>query len=351
MNITEIDPNMLASSNLKFSPVWYDAKDRTKFKLFGLYRPYERDDYVRIDPAVAAATSERVEVLNHHTTGGRLCFTTDADLIALHAVRRDSNVMFNMPWSGSASFGLYVDDRYYGAFRSEPGSDEILYQLHLPEGGDKHVTVCFPMYGGVREVAVGVPQGATVLPDDPTDGRAPILYYGSSITQGGCASNPGNSYQGMIYRATHVDFINLGFSGAAKGEAPMADWLAGIDCSLFVCDFDHNCSTPEKLAAVHEPLYRKFRKTHPDTPIILMSRTDPARLQSEAFIAAMRRVVLDTYYKAISEGDENIRFIDGGTIFGDAAECCTVEGCHPNDLGFYRFYERLLPLIRELFHL
>ncbi len=348
MKITEIDRNMLAESNLKFEPVWYDAKDRSKFRLFGLYRPYERDDYVRMDPDAAAATSKRVETLNRHLSGGRLCFTTDAGVVALHARRRDANIMFNMPWSGSASFALYVNDLYYGAFRSEPGAQEVLYQLSLPEGREKHVTIYFPLYGGAEEISVGLPEGAAAAPDDPADGRAPILYYGSSITQGGCASQPGNSYQGMIYRKNHIDFINLGFSGAAKGEAAMADWLAGMDTSLFVCDFDHNCNKPEDLAAVHEPLFRKFRAAHPDTPVILMSRTDPPRLHSEAFISSMREVVLSTYRAAKAAGDENVYFIDGAEIFGDAADLCTIEGCHPNDLGFYHFYKTLAPMIDKL---
>ena len=174
----------------------------------------------------------------------------------------------------------------------------------------------------------------------------PILYYGSSITQGACATRPGMMYQNYICRDTLVDYINLGFSGSAKGEPAMREYLATIDCSIFVCDWDHNLNDPVKLAAAHYPLYRTFRDAHPDTPIILISRPD---FDTHNVAAANRQVIIDTYEKARAEGDQNIYFIDGETIFGDQhRDECTVDRTHPTDLGFYRFYQTLVPKILKL---
>ena len=61
------------------------------------------------------------------------------------------------------------------------------------------------------------------------------------------------------------------------------------------------------------------------------------------------RIVKSTYNRAIKEGDKNVYFIDGRKLFGkEAREHCTVDGCHPNDLGFYRMAKVLNKVIAPL---
>lgn len=352
MNIQNIDPNMLADSNISCEMDWADARDRERMSLFGLYKPYEIERYCRMDPAVAATVSPSVEHANYYTAGGRICFVTDARKIALHAILGKASVMFNMPWSGSACFSLYVDDVFCGVFRQKPGEKQTLYELpagagiQLPEG-DKHVTVYFPCYASVDSVEIGVNHGAYMKPDCPFVAQKPILYYGSSITQGGCCSHAGLTYQDFICRKNGVDYINLGFSGSAKGEPEMAAYLGGLPCSVFVCDFDHNCVTAEELKAVHEPLYKQFRQQQPDTPIIFISRPDFDQRQDEN--ERCRAVIIETFERARGAGDQNVYFLDGETIFGEEMrDACTVDMTHPNDLGFYRFYQALYPFIKRI---
>jgi len=99
----------------------------------------------------------------------------------------------------------------------------------------------------------------------------PILYYGSSITQGGCASRPDHAYQALIAKWNNIDYINLGFSGNAKGEDIMVDYLASMDCGLFVCDYDHNAPTAEYLKNTHYCLYKRYREKQPSwLPLVLV---------------------------------------------------------------------------------
>ena len=134
----------------------------------------------------------------------------------------------------------------------------------------------------------------------------------------------------------------------------MVAYLASLDMSVFVCDYDHNAPSEEHLAATHWPLYCAMRKAKPDLPIILISAPDV--LHNPDWFAPRREIVRATYLRAKEAGDENIYWIDGGELFaGEDADSCTVDGCHPNDLGFYqmaRAIEKvlapLIPLYRKV---
>ena len=159
----------------------------------------------------------------------------------------------------------------------------------------------------------------------------PILYYGSSITQGGCASRPGMAYEAIISRRLDADFINLGFNGSARAEQPIADYLASLDPVVFVMDYDYNAPDPEYLAKTHENLYRTFRAAHPDTPVIMVGKPD-FWLCNESNMER-RDVIYRTYNNARLRG-EKVIFIDGHSLFpANMREECTVDNCHPNDLG------------------
>jgi lysophospholipase L1-like esterase len=120
--------------------------------------------------------------------------------------------------------------------------------------------------------------------------------------------------------------------------------MAGLDMSVFVCDYDHNAPNPEHLAATHEPLYRAIREKHPTLPIIFITR--PSVLE-----AADRKARLDvikaTYDKAVAEGDENVWFLDASEFFPFGSNEHTVDNCHPTDLGFYLMAKGIEKALRE----
>ena len=62
-----------------------------------------------------------------------------------------------------------------------------------------------------------------------------------------------------------------------------------------------------------------------------------------------RSIIYSTYLKAVRSGDQNVYFIDGYSLFGgEGRDGCTVDGCHPNDLGFYRMADVIGGLIGRL---
>lgn len=346
MRIEQIDKNMLVNKHISSDVEWFDALDAERFSLHGVYFEEETKRWTRLPSSVAAATNKGVEYLAHYTAGGRLCFKTDSPYLAVHCKVNGQG----KGWSGAASFDCYIDGEFRRIFQAIPIDEPIklLSQISCRDDGKVHQMVLhLPSYAEIEDLLIGVKSGSVLQAANPYEDTLPILYYGSSITQGAFASRPGLSYQNYICRETMIDYINLGFSGSAKGEPAIREYLASLECSIFVMDLDHNLATPQELKAVHEPMYRAFRATHPTTPVIFISRPDDydgVQLRLE-----MRDVILENYEKALSEGDKNLYFIDGETIFGhENRQDCSLDGVHPNDLGFYRFYRTLCPLIKKI---
>lgn len=338
-DISKIDKNLAVKTSLEQEDiVFYDVK-KAPFDLYGLYLG-ELDVFKRMPESVAEAVSPGVKSLNFNTAGGRVRFSTDSDYVAIKCVLPMVRDFSHMPRTGSSGFDIYeVEDgtcTYLKTFVPPKGmTDGYESIVHFKDKKKRYLEINFPLYNRVDELYVGVREGSFVEEGAKYKYAKPVLYYGSSITQGGCASKPSNSYQSIISHDLDCDHINLGFSGSAKGEKAIVDYLATIDASVFVCDYDYNAPNAEHLQATHLPLYKTYREKNPDTPIIFVSGVNVAFNNMDKI--KRRQIVLDTYNYALSQGDERVSFIDGHTMFGGRyGNVFTVDGAHPNDAGFLR---------------
>lgn len=346
-NIGEIDKRLAVRATIGDVELNFYNVRQEPFRIYGLLQDAPDRPFRRIPEDVARATSEGVFHLHTNTAGGRVRFSTDSAKIAIRAKMLSKCLMPHMPFTGSSGFDLYVTEGerndYFKTF--VPPVDrgdgyESIYEFQDRRMRD--ITINFPLYDNVDELLIGLEPDAAVQAGGSYRCEKPVIYYGSSITQGGCASRPGNSYQAMITRMLNCDHVNLGFSGNAKGELPMADYIAGQPMSLFFMDYDHNSPTPEYLQATHERLFLKVREANPDLPIIITSQTDiPLNDQERDVRDRKRKIIHTTYENAIRRGDRHVRFVDGSKVFytfehlGYAADNSTVDGCHPNDAGFW----------------
>ena len=142
----------------------------------------------------------------------------------------------------------------------------------LVGGKTRNYVLYFPLYNEVASLEIGLKSNAFVGGGRKYKNVLPVLYYGSSITQGGCASHPGNDYVSIVCRKLNLDYINLGFSGNAKGEPIMADYLSSLKAKIIVLDYDFNAPDVEWLKVTHYPLYQKIRSAQPNVPIVFMTR-------------------------------------------------------------------------------
>ena len=163
---------------------------------------------------------------------------------------------------------------------------------------------------------------------------------------GGCASRPGMSYQAIVERRFDANYINLGFSGNGKGEDTMAEYIASLDMSAFVYDYDHNAPTAEHYEATHDRFYRIIRRAHPDIPVIMMTRPKAENLLNAAEFERIN-IAKKTYRRAKRRG-ENVYFIPGYELMKYALDEGTVDGAHPTDLGFYSMAKRLGTLLEKI---
>jgi hypothetical protein len=340
MNIESIDKNFKVKVPGGSQTVFFDVAE-PPFAVYGLMR--DEKGYYRMPYDVAAKTNDGVKGLNLHTAGGRVRFRTDAEKIVLRAKMRAVSKMPHFPFTGSAGFDLYSDGIYKGTF-VPPLDIKDGYTSELTVGGEmKEITIHFPLYSGVIKPELGFPPGSTVEKAEDYAVQKPVVYYGSSITQGGCASRPGNAYQNILSRVLSCDHINLGFSGSAKGESCMAQYIAELDMSAFVLDYDHNAPSTAHLEATHKSFFSIIRGRQPDLPVIMLSRPQPNPNAEEL---VRRDIVKKTFETAKANGDSNVYFIDGTEILnifgGDSG---TVDNCHTNDLGFYCMAKALEPVL------
>ncbi|MBT3380884.1 MAG: hypothetical protein HN742_03510 [Lentisphaerae bacterium] len=283
--------------------------------------------------------------LAQSTSGVRIRFSTNSSSIKIVA-QSGTGRAHHMTSIMQNGLDIYVDG-FYKASAWPDGKGRIDRSV----GGlgakseFRTITVHLPLYGSASIQEITLAPGAEVKPPSPFAFPAPIVYYGSSITQGGCASNPGLSYQAILGRRLNADFVNLGFSGNGLGEPEVAKAVAEIDAVAFVLDYWAN-----PAAAVFERTLPGFvdiiRTAHPTVPIIV---TTPFYNPFRERIQAQKREIAEVFVsKRRAAGDTNIHCVEGREMISKDTAWGLVDGRHANSLGFYLCANGLEPHLRRV---
>lgn len=329
----------------------YISATDPRFAIGGITHPSQNHgEYYRLDAMNQEAYAETVAYYAKHTSGATVRFRTDAQQLALRvSLRSPHTSMLHMADRGAYGFDVYVGEGAQRKYAGEPlqlftHEEGFTEYLALP-AGNKEVLINLPLYSGVSSVEIGLPDGAS-LHEPAARTYGTIAFYGSSITQGACASRPGSAYANIICRTLDADCMNLGFSGAAMGEPEVAAYIASRPISAFVLDYDHN-HTVEGLEETHYAFYETVRSAHPDIPIVMVSQpvfTVPAsaeQLQRQSIIEA-------SYRRALENGDQNVFYVCGSDFFCDErVDLYTVDMLHPNDLGHYHMAQAIGKVLEE----
>ena len=351
IKLEDIDKNFKIESTLGIEDLkYYDAKQKP-FSIYGADpSSFEGEGFWRL-PKKIMDTYSHLFWGCKCSTGFRVRFTTNSEYVAI-------KVKFH--WEPSfmsatrQACDLYIDHNNGSSTFSTrflPKEDVIAQEFegikHFGNNEERSFTLNLMTYEMLESIHIGLQKDATVSEGKKYLDIKPILYYGSSITQGGCASRPGNTYQAIINRKNNVDYINLGLSGSAKAEPEVMEYIASRDMSVFVYDYDYNAPTLEYLKETHERGYKIVREKHPYLPIVFVSVPyfgyDEVNLSARYKDCVMRKtIIMETYINAIKNGDENVYFIDGSQIFmGSDSDACLVDGCHPTDIGFMKMAETI----------
>jgi hypothetical protein len=293
--------------------------------------------------------------LSEQSAGLCVHFVADTPSIDVRWVLRAERDLPHMAATGVSGVDLYGRDAK-GQWRwiacGRPG-DEIENKATLAKElppGKREYRVYLPLYNGVKSVEIGLPPDAVIAKSDNAAlAKKPVVFYGTSIMQGACASRPGMAQSSIIGRRLERPIINLGFSGNGKMEIEMARLLAEIDAAAYVLDALPNCDAKE-TAERTEPLVQELRRVRPDVPIIMVEdRTYadapwvPSRWERNV---TSRNAYRAAYERLVASGVTGLTYVEGGQLLRDDGED-TVDGSHPTDLGFMRYADILTPIIEK----
>ncbi len=356
MKLSDIDANFKIENKIESDIEWHEISENS-FDLYGVYYSAKDEEYLRFPKGWAKSFNEYVVYHANRTAGGRVKFQTDSPYIAVKVVATHLDLGDSV--RGAIGAALYTDDYFSAPFspcldfinglaRGEDVSYSGIYRISSPHSLNitHDFTLYFPILNGVKRVYIGIKKGSTLQNGKKYNRQTPIVFYGSSITMGCGATRAGGDYVSSLCRMLNSDFINLGLAGQAKGQREMAKYVAKLKASVFVMDYDYNAPSAQYLQDTHYPFYKIIREENSNAPIVFISQPN---IDYCADTVARREVIVDTYKRAIKEGDRNVYFIDGATLFeGDLRDNCTDDRCHPNALGHYRMAKTAYPVFEKI---
>lgn len=337
----------------KTNIVWFDAKALgTEGQAWSdTLAPYDR-----LPAKVEKVVRPPVWNLSRDSAGIAIRFVSDSPAIhARWALTSPRLAMPHMAATGVSGVDLYakMGDKWQWVACGQPRAQTNTAALAtaLPPG-EREYLLYLPLYNGVSSVEIGVTKSATVkkAPARPKDQQKPIVFYGTSITQGGCASRPGMVHTALLGRRLDRPVVNLGFSGNGTLDAEFAPLLAEIDAAVYVLDCLPNLK-PKQVAERTEPFVKELRRLRPETPILLVedrNYTNSAFYPDRAATNRGNHAAFHAAYENLTKaGVKGLYYLPGESLLGDDAEG-TVDGSHPTDLGFFRqadaFEKALKPL-------
>ena len=314
-------------------------------RIFGVPHFEEKRTLRRLPDDLAALISW--SKVGMRVPGARMCFRTDSPTlrigIELETLHTDIGMSLYTCQSAHVLLGEHKNPHYLGLVHPRNYEEKIFEREFGKAPIMEDVTIFLPMAELVSTVWVEVEDTATIEAPTPYRPSLPIAFYGSSITEGGHATRPCNTYTAILSARLDTDYYNFGFSGNAKGQLPIADYICTLDISLLVIDYDHNAPDPEFLKNTHEPFYRRIREKKPNLPIVFTTRPN---FEHTPNADERRAVVRATYERARAAGDTNVYFIDGETFFGTSERyLCTTDATHPNDIGHQRMADVYEPVL------
>lgn len=307
----------------------------------------------RLPARAEGAVRPPVWRLSRDSAGMLVRFESDAP--ALHVdykLRSGRLALPHMPATGVSGVDLYGRDdagRWRWVAASKPQSQHV--QTRLIDGlapGRREYMLYLPLYNGVETLHIGVPTDAGFTPIEPRQAK-PIVFYGTSIMHGACASRPGMAIPAILGRRLNRPTINLGFSGNGTMDPSMGKLLGELDAAAYAIDCLPNMRG-KQVAERTEPLVRQIRSARPNTPIVLVEdRTYantpfiPAKQKRhEASRAALR----EAYERLKNTGVKELHYLKGETLLGSDRED-TVDSSHPTDLGMVRYADAYEPVLRR----
>ena len=330
----------------KEEPVKYYGREYFLIEGTDIPETEKESPYDRLPASYKEKVRPPVWDLSKNSAGISVRFLSNSSLVKVKWDLLNDSKMNHMAETGIKGIDLYCkvngNWKYINTGRPTGKENEALLVSTLPSVMREY-RLFLPLYDGVTRLEVGIDSLSKI--EKPAAGKyLPVVFYGTSITQGGCASRPGMAYSNIISRKLNVDCINFGFSGNGRMEAPIVDLMTATPASFYVIDCVPNMNVEEIQKNVM-PLVETIRAKHPNTPIVFVENIKYTMSFFEEKvnnnINAKNSALRTEYDKLLRKGVQNLVYIDNKNAIGDDNES-TVDGVHLTDLGFMRFADYLL---------
>lgn len=342
---------LLLAASASAQVVYHDA---AAFPLLGKATNATLTRYERLPDSLQHVSRKPLWELGRNSAGLAVRFRSNSTRIAAKWEVLLNRNMNHMTPTGIKGLDLYClqDGKWVFAGSGRPQGKinaATIVKNMLPV--EREYLLYLSLYDGVTSLAIGVDslselsQPAVGLPVR----EKPVVFYGTSILQGGCASRPGMAHTNILERRLNRECINLGFSGNALLDLEIAHVAAGVDAAMFVLDFVPN-ATVEQMKERAGKFYSIIRSKHPDTPVLFVE--DPIFTHSlfDTVIAKEvkdKNATLNAFFRSLKQqGEKNIYLLSSRDIIGHDGEA-TVDGVHFTDLGFMRYADVLYPIIKK----
>jgi len=335
---------------------WLSAADG-RFTVRGLaWFAENQGRFCRLPLRAAGKVREPVWQLAQCPASARIAFRSNATSLSARFTNADTGFMDHMACTGSN--GLFLYSGAPGRMRpwavSRLDMSTVSCECTLFAGVEKKMRefrLYLPLYKGLESLELGLNRGTRVLPPSPLAVDKPVVFYGTSITQGGCASTAGSDFVSTLGRRLNLDVVNLGFSGNGQGEPELAELIGEIDASLYVLDYLANVDAP-RLRRTLPRFVEILRRQRPQTPILLLTNLcysqydfSPGTRQA---LEDKRDITMEFYVRQRRRGDGNIHLADGFGLIPFGTDAAYVDGAHPADHGFQLMAERLAPFVEQI---
>ncbi|MBC9797427.1 SGNH/GDSL hydrolase family protein [Sinomicrobium weinanense] len=319
----------------------------------GISKAGDPASFYRVDSTLLNGLPATVKKLAKNPAGAAILFKTDSRSIKVKWELEKYKIWWNMSpltVNGMDLYGWNGSSWQYVASARPSGTENKATIIDHMDGQMRHYMMYLPLYSTLRSVSIGVEKDATIRKADPQFlPKRSIAIYGSSITQGASASRPGMAYPSIIGRAMQAEVYNFGFSGSGKMELGAADFVRESDADVYILDCVPNPS-PEQIAFRTVPFVKRLRKSHPDTPVIMVESLFREHghwdLKTGKRVTAQCRAFRDAYKQLVESGEKDIFYISNSKLIGDDHEA-TSDGTHLSDIGHHRIAQRLIKILRE----
>lgn len=311
-----------------------------------------KNNYQRVDSASYPAMPSVVKRLLTHSAGKAVCFTTNSSQISAKWCATASKPYPNLTAIANKGLDLYIKVngqwQYAGVGRPDGLCTEATLVSNLAPG-EKECMVYLPIYDEVHNVEIGIDPLSTIRASvSPFKKR--VLIYGSSIVQGASASRPGMAYPARMSRLTGYEFLNLGLSGSAKMEPEVIAMVNDVEADAYLLDCIPNSSDvvirERALNMIHA-----IQRAHPGKPVILINTISREQgfvdQKVGSMVTAQNKAIDSIAHDLLKKKTKDFYFIDTKGFLGDDHEGST-DGVHPNDLGSFRFVEKLRPAVMAI---